>query len=151
MPFFQAALFFAHLCTVHLCVASVLRHQFLVSPSFCDLPVLHKQNEIRIPNRGKPVGDDEGGPALGDGEHRFADPLFRYRIHGAGGLIQNQDRRILEYGPGDGQKLPFSLAQGGTALGEQGVISLGKPPYKGIRTCHFGAARTLSSGTSLFP
>lgn len=112
MPFFQAALFFAHLCTVHLCVASVLRHQFLVSPSFCDLPVLHKQNEIRIPDRGKPVGDDEGGPALGDGEHRFADPLFRYRIHGAGGLIQDQDRRILEYGPGDGQKLPFSPGSG---------------------------------------
>ena len=55
MPFFQVALFFAHLCTVHLCVASVLCHQFLVSPSFCDLPVLHKQNVIRIPDRGKPV------------------------------------------------------------------------------------------------
>ena len=79
---------------------------------FGDPPILHQQDQIRVPDCGKPVGDDEGGPAFRDGEHGLAYPLFRYSIHRTGGFIQNQDGGILENRPGDCQKLPFPPGSG---------------------------------------
>ena len=78
------------------------------------------------------MGDNKGSPPTGDCQHGPADPLLRHRIHGAGGLIQNQNRGLLKYGAGNGEKLAFPLAQGGAALGEYCIVALGQAADEGI-------------------
>ena len=117
-------LIFPHLGPVHPGIPAVELHQLFVGAFLGDPAIFYQQDEIRIPDGGKPVGDNKGSPPTGDCQHGPADPLLRHRIHGAGGLIQNQNRGLLQYGAGNGEKLAFPLAQGGAALGEYCICLL---------------------------
>ena len=83
--------------------------QFVVSTLFDDIAVLHYQNQVGIPNRGQPMGDDKAGAALHQIVHGLLNEQLRTRIHRAGGFIQNQDGRIRQNRPGNGQQLFLSL------------------------------------------
>ena len=66
------------------------------------------------------------------------DPPFRFGIEGRGGLVQDQQRSILEQGPGDGQPLALSPGQSHPVLADQGVQPLGQFPDKGHGLGMFG-------------
>ena len=53
----------------------------------------------------QPVGDIEGGFVLNQGVELLIDLILRHGIQGGGGLIQNDDRRVLVQGPGQGKLL----------------------------------------------
>jgi len=57
------------------------------------------------------VGDDQGGPIPHELVGCGLDLCLHLRIHGAGGLVQDEDGRIESQGPGEGEELAFSDGQ----------------------------------------
>ena len=63
-----------------------------------------------ILNGGQAVSDVEGGASVHQGVHTSLNNSLGVGIDGAGGLIQDHNRRIRHSRPGDGKKLPLALA-----------------------------------------
>ena len=55
-----------------------------------NLPVIDDKDPVRIHNGGKPVGNDEAGPAAHQLIHRLLDQDLGAGIHVGGRLIQNE-------------------------------------------------------------
>src|SRR5262245_48858021 len=86
----------------------------------------HDQDLIRLANSAQSVGDDKTGAVQHEAFERFLDQLFRRRIHAGGGLVEDQDRGILQKGPGDAHSLLFSNAEFHTTLANARVVALGQ-------------------------
>lgn len=63
---------------------------------------------VGIPDGGETVGDGDGGAVSGELLQAFLDVAFTFIVQGAGGLIQDQDRRIFKEYPGNGDPLLLS-------------------------------------------
>ena len=96
---------------VELVVAAVLGQQILVVTPLDDAALLQNHNGLGVADGGEPVGDDEYSAPRHQPVHTFFDELFRPGVDGAGGLVQNQHRRVGAGGTGDVQKLPLALAE----------------------------------------
>ena len=110
---------------VELVVAAVLGQQILVVAPLDDLALLQDHDGLGVADGGEPVGDDEHGAARHQPVHALLDELFRAGVDGAGGLIQNQHRRVGAGRPGDVQQLPLALAEVAAVAGEDRVDSRG--------------------------
>ncbi len=91
-----------------------------------DLPLLQYHDGLGISHSGEAVGDDKHRPAGHQAVHALLDKLLGPGVDGAGGLIQNQHRRVGHRCPGDGQQLPLALGEVVAIPGEDGVIPLGQ-------------------------
>ena len=65
------------LCIVQGRVKALLRHEFFVGSLFYDIAVLHDQDQIRVPDRRKPVSDNETGSALHHVGHGILKHFFQ--------------------------------------------------------------------------
>ena len=68
--------------------------------------------------------DQERGPAAGELLDRLADQGLVLDVHGAGGLVEDQDGRVAEHGPGQGDPLPLAAGKRRAALADDGVVAL---------------------------
>ncbi len=82
------------------------------------------QGSRRLPDGGKPVGDGDGCPVFRQIFQAFLDPAFTFIVQGAGGLVKDQDRRILQEHPGNGDPLFLSAGKTGSPLAHKGVIAV---------------------------
>ena len=57
------------------------------------------------------MGDHQGGAALHERLKGLLHPGLGGRVKGAGGLVEDEDRRVLEDDAGNGQPLAFAAAQ----------------------------------------
>ncbi len=64
----------------------------------------------------------------GNGAHVFLHDAFGLVIQGAGGLVQDQDARVGDQRPGDGDALALAAGQIAALLPDQGVIALAPVP-----------------------
>ena len=90
-----------------------------------DVAVAHHQDEVGVPDRREPVGDDEGGPVLGQPVHGVLDDPLGPGVHGAGGLVQDQQGRAVHHRAGDGHLLPLPGGQVGV-VAQHGVVLVGE-------------------------
>ena len=81
-------------------------------------PVVEDEDEVGIGDRGEPVGDDEGGAALPQPIERPLDACLGLDVEGAGRLVEDQDRRILQDGAGDGEALALAAGERCAALAD---------------------------------
>ena len=82
--------------------------QFLVVALLNDISLLHEQDNIRIPYRGKAVRNDEAGASFHKLLHGLTDFCLCTGIHAGGGFVQNQDWRVTQEYTGNRQKLPLT-------------------------------------------
>ena len=76
--------------------------------SLNDTATLEYQDPVGAPESAEPVGNHKSGPALHgifQGRH---DLMFSLGIDRSCGIIQDQDGRIQQQGPGNGQTLPLT-------------------------------------------
>lgn len=73
-----------------------------------DRAVPHYEDHIRIPDRGKAVGDHKAGTTAHQGVHCLLYLNFRAGVYAGGRFIQNQNSRIRQYDPSDRKKLFLS-------------------------------------------
>jgi hypothetical protein len=62
------------------------------------------------------VSDDQRRASLHQRGKGLLHPVLRFRVQRRRGLVQEQDRRVLEQRPGDGDALPLAARQVGAAL-----------------------------------
>lgn len=79
---------------------------------FDDPAVIHEDHQIGLAHRRKAVGDDEGRAVLAQRIDRFLDTRLRLDVERTGRLVEDEDRRILEDGAGDGDALAFAARAG---------------------------------------
>src|SRR3954470_13134880 len=92
-------------------VEPALREQAAVRPFLDDAALVHHH---------QPVHRGDGGEAVRDGDDRLAlhqlveaglDGGFDFRVQRAGGLVEQQDRRVLEHHASDGNALPLAARE----------------------------------------
>lgn len=88
---------------------------------FLDLPFLHYHNPVGFFDGGQAVRDDDGGAVLHQVFQRRLHVAFGLGVEGGGGLVQNQDRRVLEDGPCDGDALPLAARKLDAVFSHQGL------------------------------
>ena len=99
--------------------------QLLMRPDIDDLALLHDQDLIAIDQGGEAVGDDDHGPPAGDAQQVGIDHRFALRIEGAGGLVEDQDARIVDERPRNGEALALAAGEIGRALLDIGLVAIG--------------------------
>ena len=106
-------------------------------PALGDLMSVNDDEPIRILKRGQPVGDSQGSPPGRKPLKRLLDQIFTLRIQAGGGLIQYQKLGIIQYGPGDGDSLPFTAGQIISLFSHIGIIAVGRLADKIVCIRHF--------------
>ena len=71
------------------------------------------------------MGDGDGGAAGHQAVQGVLHDAFGFGVQRGGGLVQDQDRRVLEDGAGDGQALALSAGELGPAVADVRVVALG--------------------------
>ena len=100
-------------CRIELIIAPLFGDQLIVAAALNDPALFQNHDAVGILDGGKPVGDNERGSPGHQSIHALLDQCLGAGVDGAGGLIQNQHRRVGHRRPGDGQQLPLALAQVG--------------------------------------
>ena len=76
-----------------------------VRAGFDNPPLVQNHNQVRLLDRGKPMGDADSRAAF----HQFFQFLLhdtlRLRVEGVGRLVEKQNRRVFEDGARDGNAL----------------------------------------------
>jgi hypothetical protein len=72
------------------------------------------------------VGDHDGGSPLAEPPHRLGDAGLGGDIKVAGRLVQDEQGRVGEPGPGEGDQLALARREQGAALADLGVVALGE-------------------------
>ena len=108
-----------------------------------DLTVIDHKNLVGMAHSFQPVSNHNDRLVMGQLRDSLHQLLLVLRVHVGGGLVQNDDGRILHDGPGDGNALALAAGEGRAALADDGV--------KAVRQCHDKviAARLLRSGLHL--
>ena len=73
--------------------------------------VIHDDNAVSTQDRGQTVSDDQGGAGLHGFIQGGLDKAFVLGVQGAGGLVQQKDRRVAHQGAGDGETLSLAAGQ----------------------------------------
>ena len=86
----------------------LVRHQLAERPALHDPPGIEHQDAVGVGDRGQPMRDDEGGAPGPQPVQRALDAGLGLDIERAGGLVEDQDGRILEDGARDGDALALA-------------------------------------------
>ncbi len=75
--------------------------------TFCDLSIGNDQNLIGMADGVQPVGDDQQSFTPAELTDGFLDAAFIVGVDAGSGLVENNDRGILQNTPGDRDALCF--------------------------------------------
>ena len=92
---------------------------------FLNAAVFDDQNARGVADGGEPVGNDQCGAALGQRVEGRLNLGLGDGVQGGGGLVQNEDRRVLQEDSGDGDALLLSAGQQRAPLAHVGVKAVG--------------------------
>ena len=76
----------------------------------------------------KAVSDDEGGAADHQIGKSFLHKHFGFGVELGSGFIEDEDRRILQDGAGDGDALALAAAEAGAAFTDHGIVAFRQVP-----------------------
>ena len=82
--------------------------ELLMATLFNDDTVLQHQNLIRPLHSGQAMGNHQHRASRHGPPEALLHSGLRFRIQGAGGLVQQQHSRVTHHGPGYGQPLPLT-------------------------------------------
>src|ERR1700744_3474322 len=91
-----------------------------------DVTVVENDDLVRVADGGQPVRDGDRGPAFGKGVERLLHGPFGLGVEGAGRLVQDQDARVPEQGPGDRDPLLLAAGEPVPAGADHGVVPVGQ-------------------------
>ena len=85
--------------------------------------VVHDEDHVGVANRGEAMRDHKARTPHGQRIHGLLNQLFSTGIDRGGGLVENQNRRVLHHRAGDGQQLLLALGKRRLVI-EHGVIAV---------------------------
>lgn len=111
----------------------------------CDALFRQHQNQICALNGGKPVRDGKRRPPLGQRGQRLLHDMLALVIQRRGRLIQNQDRRVFQENPGDGDALFLPARELDAPLADVGIVAVLQLRNEAVR------ARLLGRPNDILP
>ena len=96
---------------------------------------VHHQDGIAFFHRGQAVGNHQHGTSPADRLKIVHDDFLRLIIKGTGGLITNQDSRIQNQRPGNGDALALAAGQQAAPLAYEGIVAVRQLPDEAVRPC----------------
>src|SRR5438445_11524510 len=105
---------------------------------------LHDENFVGASNGGKPVRDYERCAPFHEVAQPFLNQRLRFRVQAGSSLVKNQDSRIGQNRPRNGDALLLPAGELYPALANDRVVFALK------RLCKFVDARDVASGEDLF-
>ena len=104
-------------------MARFVREQFRVRPLFGDLPTVDDDDAVRIAHRAQPVRDDQYRSPLADSLHVVLDDALGLVVERARRLVENQDARVADQRPGDGDALALVAGESRTVFADERVVA----------------------------
>ncbi len=111
-----------------------------------DPPAVEQHDPIRQADGREAVRHDQGGPVLHEHAQPGVDPLFHLHVDGAGGVIEDEDGRVDQKGPGDGDALALPTGECVPAFADHGVVPLGQLSDESVGTGRRGGCDDLIVG-----
>ena len=87
--------------------------------------LVHDHDAVRVGDRAEPVGNDEGRAVLEEQVEGLVDLVLGLGVDLAGGFVEDEDRRVAEDGPGDGDPLPLPAGERRPVLADDRVVAAG--------------------------
>ena len=87
-------------------------------------PALEHENRIGTPNRREPVRDDKRSPVHHQFRQRILDEQLGLGVERRRGLVEHQNRGVLQQRPRNRQALPLAARQPLPALADHRVVSV---------------------------
>ena len=112
--------------TVQIGVVTTGREQFGMTAGFDDLSFGHDDDPVSTFDRREAMGNDKGRAVLHQVRKRCLDPSLGLRIERRGCLIENQDRRILEQRPRNGDALALATGEQHAPVTDPGIEPVGQ-------------------------
>ncbi len=97
-----------------------------MAPLLDDGPVVHHQDGVRPADGGEAVGDDEAGAILHQLGHGLLDEHLGAGVDRTGGLVEDEDLRVGQEGPRDGEQLLLPLGDVGGVVVHDGLVAVGQ-------------------------
>ena len=129
-------------------IGAWLGEEFGVRSLLHDGAVVHYKDLVGFFDGGETMGDGDHGLAMrtlsrregasGEGREGFLDEVLVLWVDARCGFVEDDDGRVFEYRPGNGDALFFATAEGGAAFTDDGVIAVGQSHDEIVATCRFG-------------
>jgi hypothetical protein len=110
------------------------------------LPPLQHHHPIEIAQRRETMRDRDHGAAAHQPAERFADRFLGFAVERGGGLVQQQDRRVLQERARDRDALALAARQLDAAVADHGAKPFRQASTKSQRAAI--AARSTSSSVA---
>ncbi len=107
------------------CIHSVILQKRLVSTLFDQFAIFEHEDHVCVADSAEMMCDDDGRSTLHQLVQGFDDRLFGGRIQTHGRLVKNQDGRIANDRPGDGNSLALTARERDAALADHRVVAVG--------------------------
>ena len=115
-------------------------------PDIDDVATVQHQDLMAVGQGTEPVRHDQHGPAKRDALDVGIDQRLAFRIERAGGLIQDQDARIMDQRPRDRQTLALAAGQIGRTFLDPGLIAFGQTLDELLGAGQAGGAHRIAQG-----
>ena len=95
-------------------------------PSVDDPAVVDHDDAVGEPQGRAAVGDEDRGAVGHERAQRVVDGLLGRGVDGRGGVVEHEDARVGDDGPGQGDALALAARQREAALADDGVVAVGQ-------------------------
>src|SRR5215211_3427166 len=128
-----------------LVVEFALAQELLVGTTGRDTAFVEDQDQVGVPYRGDPLGDDEDRAVLFAHEpvQSLLDRSLRLGVHGRGAVVQNKEPRVDKKRPRYGDPLPLPAGEPDAPLADNGLVAFREPPYELTGLGRFGRCDDL--------
>ena len=106
-------------------VVTAKGEQAVVGAALGDLAVVEDDDLVGVPDGRQAVRDRDRGAARARGVDGLLDRLLGLRVERARGLVEDEDRGVLEQRARDRDALALAAGQLDAALADQGVVAVG--------------------------
>ena len=128
-------------------IITAVLQQLFVSTPLADGSVFKHEDLICVLDGRDPVSDDKDRMVIAKGLQLLLDIGFRLHIHRGRGVVQNQDRRILDQRPRQRNPLFLPAGKSDAPLADDGIIAVRKLSASAITEAFF----TVSTEQSGLP
>lgn len=109
------------------------RVEFAVCAALNDAAMLHHADLVAVLYGAQAVCDNDAGAPFKHLEERLLHQAFALGVQGAGGLVQDQDRWVLEHGASDAQALFLATTKAVATIADVGLVAAFEPGDKVVR------------------
>ena len=112
-------------------------HELLVRSLLDDFSVLHHYDFVGVLHRAEAVGDDDARAVFHQHIEGVLHQPLGLGVEGGGGLVEDEDGRVGQHGPGDGEPLALAATEFYAPVADVSLVAAGgfKDKIVGMGRC----------------